>query len=283
MRTAVIEAASLHDLGKAHPHWQSALPAVSALCGGPWAKCPRVLAVDAKSNGDQTQREVIALRPGAVPLGDEKRRRGREDVTRWRWVIDARMQRAELDHLKGLDGVRWAGHVPFRPGLRHEAASAMAMWRRYRDGKAHYPALAVYLAAAHHGKVRTVLRATTDEGNDVCGVPREPNKLAFDSGQWLLDFSVAKDGAEGEWQDDNFVLAGHGWTGVVADLLGPWRAHDLTEVGVVPAEEPKRLGPFVLAYLEALVRVADWRASANPSQSIRPVDLNNATRASYDS
>ena len=39
LRVAVVEAAALHDLGKAHPQWQKALPAVSALPGGPWAKC----------------------------------------------------------------------------------------------------------------------------------------------------------------------------------------------------------------------------------------------------
>ena len=49
-RRAVVEAAGLHDLGKAHPQWQAALPALSALRGGPWAKCPRVLAVDATSS-----------------------------------------------------------------------------------------------------------------------------------------------------------------------------------------------------------------------------------------
>lgn len=32
----------------------------------------------------------------------------------------------------------------------------------------------------------------------------------------------------------------------------------------------RRLGPFALAYLEALVRVADWRASDAPSASIKP-------------
>ncbi|HAM58813.1 MAG TPA: hypothetical protein DCQ64_26725, partial [Candidatus Rokubacteria bacterium] len=82
-----------------------------------------------------------------------------------------------------------------------------------------------------------------------------------------------KDGAEGEWRENGFVLTGHGWTGLVADLLGPWRADDETEVGVLPQREPRRLGPFVLAYLEALVRVADWRASERPSASIKPEEV----------
>jgi len=272
-RAAVVEAAGLHDLGKAHPQWQGALPALSALKGGPWAKCPRVLAVDAKASDDEIRQRVVALRPDAVSLPEKLRRRGREDVVRLRWAIGERLRRDELDGLAKLDSVRWAGHVPFRPGMRHEAASALAMWKSYREGDALYPALAVYLAAAHHGKVRTVLRATTSEGDDVFGVRRDPDALDLLSERWPLDFSVAKDGAEGSWQDGEFVVTGHGWTGLVADLLGPWRSDDRSEVGAVPANEPRRLGPFVLAYLEALVRVADWRASEKPSESIKPAEV----------
>lgn len=272
-RRAVVEAAGLHDLGKAHPQWQTALPALSALQGGPWAKCPRVLAIDATSSDEEIRQSVVALRPDAVALPEEPRRRGREELVRLRWAVGEKLKREELDGLKQVAGVRWAGHVPFRPAMRHEAASALAMWKSYREGHAPYPALAVYLAAAHHGKVRTVLRATTNEADDVFGVRRDPDALDLLSRQWPLDFSVAKDGAEGSWHGGEFVITGHGWTGLVADLLGPWRSDDLSEAGVVPAHEPRRLGPFVLAYLEALVRVADWRASERPSESIKPAEV----------
>lgn len=273
VREAVIEAAGLHDLGKAHPRWQSALPAIlQPSPGEPWAKCPRVLAVEVTDNSRAVGKWVAATRPVAYFLGEE--RRERRGVT-LRWAIDDKLTRAELDSLKTIDGVRWAGHVAFRPGLRHEAASALAMWRRYRDSPhaRPYPALAVYLAAAHHGKVRTVLRAITDAGDDVFGVARDPDALELLAQRWPLDFSVAKDGAEGKWDGDRFALTGYGWTGLVADLLGPWSNDDKSEVGAVPADEPRQLGPFALAYLEALVRVADWRASETPSQSIRPSDI----------
>lgn len=274
-RRAVVEAAGLHDLGKAHPQWQAALPALSALQGGPWAKCPRVLAVDTKSSDEVIRQRVAALRPDAVALPEELLRRGREELVRLRWALGEKLKRDELDGLKQMDGVRWAGHVPFRPAMRHEAASALAMWKSYREGHAPYPALAVYLAAAHHGKVRTVLRATTNEADDVFGVRRDSDALDLLSKHWPLDFSVAKDGAEGSWHGGEFVITGHGWTGLVADLLGPWRSGDLSEAGVVPAHEPRRLGPFVLAYLEALVRVADWRASERPSESIKPAEVHS--------
>lgn len=279
-RQAVVEAAGLHDLGKAHPKWQAALPSGGMLGAGPWAKCPRVVAVDVRS-GDQAVRAAIAgLRPTALPLAPplHRSRRGAENrrgVVRLRWAVDQMLSRLELHELKGVPGVAWAGHVSFRPGMRHEAASALAMWKWYREGRASYPALAVYLAAAHHGKVRTVLRATSPEGDDVFGVGREPDTLHLDGQAWPLDFSVAADGAAGEWREGNFVLTDHGWTGLVADLLGPWRGkdEDSSEIGAVPEGEPRRLGPFALAWLEALVRVADWRASEHPSRSFKPGEL----------
>ncbi|MCL6105809.1 MAG: CRISPR-associated helicase Cas3' [Actinobacteria bacterium] len=270
LRTAVIEAAALHDLGKAHPQWQQTLPAADVLSGGPWAKCPRVVAVDCAANNQAILNTVLKLRPNALALADEQRKRGRKEVVRLRWVVDVKLNRDEIEKLKKVEGVLWAGHAPFRPGMRHEVASALAMWKHYRDKSAPYSALAIYLAAAHHGKVRTVLRAINNDGNDIFGVPPEPNSLNFLSQKWPLDFSVAKDGADGQWQNNHFILTGFGWTGLVADLLGPWRPEDKTEVGVVPEGEPRRLGPFVLAYLEALVRVADWRASENPSKRIKP-------------
>lgn len=273
LRTAVVEAAGLHDLGKAHPQWQSALPDRGGIPGALLAKCPRVLAVDVTVDSAVIRERVLTLRPHALPLPDERRRRGREDIVRLRWAVDEHLRREDLDQLRQLDGVRWAGHAQFRPGLRHEAASALAMWRRYREGRAPYPALAVYLAAVHHGKVRTVLRSTTGEADDVFGVRREPDTLVVGSERWTLDFSVAKDGAEGRWEGDEFVLTGYGWTGLVADLLGPWRPEEEGDAGVVAPSEPRHLGPFALAYLEALVRVADWRASESPSQSIKPSEV----------
>lgn len=271
-REAVLHAAALHDIGKAHPKWQDSLPAVPSADGKLWAKCPPVLAIDATAAHDGIRKRVHALRPGCLELPLASHQRGRERLHRLRFAVDSRLAKEELQDLRQIPEVRWAGHVPFRPGMRHEAASALAMWARYRADSSSFPALAVYLAAAHHGKVRTVLRSIS-EIEDVFGVPQDPAAINPDGSEWPMDFSVAKDGAEGRWEDDSFVVTGFGWTGLVSDLLGPWRPEDGSHVGVIPEVEPKRLGPFALAYLEALVRAADWRASSHPAKSIKPEEM----------
>lgn len=278
VRAAVVETSGLHDIGKAHPRWQEALPdwgGVSGYPAGLLAKTPRILAVDVLKTGDlsKVRGEVRKLRPTALQLSDRPSWRGPE-VVRLRWIVDDKPSSTDRAALKRLADVCWAGEPAFRPGLRHEVASALAMWWKYRTSdKKTYPALAVYLAATHHGKARTVLRSTGGEGDDVFGVRAEPGTLEIGTDRWPLDFSIAKDGADGRWDGSEFVLTGHGWTGLVADLLGPWRPEDKGDAGVVPETEPRHLGPFALAYLEALVRVADWRASEKPSASVKPSEV----------
>jgi CRISPR-associated endonuclease/helicase Cas3 len=150
----------------------------------------------------------------------------------------------------------------FRPGLRHEAASALAAWQKWIAGEEGWTALAVYLIAAHHGKVRTVLRTRIKKeagGDDVFGV-KGGDSLTLNG--WLdnrcvLDVSSKLFGGSGHWEEGGgFWLKAPGWVEVIAALL------DSDDCGGVLCDsELKGLGPFRLAMLEACVTIADTCAS----------------------
>jgi CRISPR-associated endonuclease/helicase Cas3 len=129
-----------------------------------------------------------------------------------------------------------------RPGFRHELASALAMLEHG------LPDLAVYLAAAHHGKVRLSIRSLPHEE-----VPTDPH-ARFARGVWHGDRLPSCDlGAGTEISETTLDLTymdlGHGPKGA------SWLARMLA------LRDDVEVGPFRLAFLEALLRVADWRAS----------------------
>jgi CRISPR-associated endonuclease/helicase Cas3 len=62
-RTAFITAAELHDIGKAHPIWQNALPQVNGTAKTLWAKAPHVFVLNGKNSADfrdSTERMLAA-------------------------------------------------------------------------------------------------------------------------------------------------------------------------------------------------------------------------------
>jgi len=136
-----------------------------------------------------------------------------------------------------------------RAYFRHELASALALlaqerWSRDAD-------LTAYLVAAHHGKVRMNLRA----------LPREPAPTdtdragaRFARGIWEGDDLKPVDLSGGErWAGGRLTLSlmELGWDDVTRESWTE-RTRDLLT----------RFGPFRLAWMETLVRMADWRASA---------------------
>lgn len=127
-----------------------------------------------------------------------------------------------------------------RVGFRHELASALAL---LQSGG---PDLEVYLVAAHHGKVRLSLRARPNE-------PQPHDERLFALGVWDGDVLPRVDlGAGVVVSSQPLSLEpmklGDGPT-------GPSWAHRTTRL-------LEQFGPFRLAFLEALVRIADWRATA---------------------
>lgn len=132
-----------------------------------------------------------------------------------------------------------------RPFFRHELASALA-WLDQHEYKSELTTdLVAYLIAAHHGKVRMSLRAMPGE-------EAPPEIRRFARGVWEGDPLPALD-FDGEHSPEiTLKLAlmemGEGEQGA------SWMERTLRLLG--------HHGPFRLAWLEALVRIADWRASA---------------------
>ena len=142
-----------------------------------------------------------------------------------------------------------------RAYFRHELASSLAFlahegWSRDAD-------LAAYLIAAHHGKVRLNLRPLPREAapKDDCAGSR------FARGVWEGDELPAFDLEGGErWEGGSLRLSimELGWDDISRESWAE-RTRELLA----------RLGPFRLAWLETLLRVADWRASAKEREGGR--------------
>lgn len=136
-----------------------------------------------------------------------------------------------------------------RPRFRHELASALA-WLARHDGEPGAD-LVAYLVAAHHGKVRLGLRSLPGEAR-----PDDAGRR-FARGIWDGDLVTGIRIGERETVPDTALALD------VAELGGG-------TTGRSWAERTQNLlehhGPFRLAWLEALVRVADWRASAREQE-----------------
>ena len=153
----------------------------------------------------------------------------------------------------------------FRPGFRHEALSLLCAWSFWPHGPKGLTALALYLIASHHGKVRTTLRSIGD-GGDLFGLLESDEPLllpGFADTPFAIDTSRKSFAGDGrfDWEGMAYIPEKPSWASIIDELLGPAWRDDSTTTNSVPVNEPRKLGPFCLAYIETLFRAADARAS----------------------
>lgn len=134
-----------------------------------------------------------------------------------------------------------------RRHFRHELASALAL--RALNGQLDFgdvQPLVAYLVAAHHGRVRMSIRPAPEEERP----SDSPQDARFALGVADSDMLPALDTPLGSLP------------GVTLELACMELGEDSWTDQVCRLRDDERLGPFRLGYLEALVRIADWRASA---------------------
>lgn len=194
-RSIVARASRLHDLGKAHSVWQTAIHKIEGTA-------------DADEPGKRNFEPVLA----------KSSRRG--------------------------------SLVFSQKGFRHELVSALAVLQNPELAGECDTDLIAYLVAAHHGKVRMRLQPTQhDNERSLRGV---------------IDGDVV-----------DSVDLGDGWKSPPTTVNLDFSHMGLTAEGQASwSERTQRLlheyGPFRLAWLEMLVRIADWRASTQIGLSAGP-------------
>lgn len=133
------------------------------------------------------------------------------------------------------------------PLFRHELASALALMGEGASAlDAHRETdLVIYLVASHHGRIRLSIRRPPEElGTD----DRAVTTLGIAPGSALPEVDL-------------------GDRTVPASRLRIPTGHDRYERRALALRDRPDLGPFRLAFLEMVVRCADWRASRNTGGS----------------
>ncbi len=207
---AVIRAAWWHDVGKAHPAFQGALFVMN----------------------------------DALDVNELWAKSGRRGYLRYQ-VSSGKLPADYVDEVASTDAVLTAAQ--YRPGFRHELASAIAWLQQYPCEE--NADLIAYLIAAHHGKVRLSIRSMPNE-------QRPPNtEQLFARGIWEGDClpavkigNVEQDVSEEVSLSLECMRLGNSNSGF------SWLSRSIAL--------RDQYGPFRLAFLETLVRVADWRGSA---------------------
>ena len=165
----------------------------------------------------------------------------------WQQAALATAPDDERDDLQsGGPFAKTGNRTPLRfdpPFFRHELASALALMSEGASalGDHRETDLVIYLVASHHGRIRLSIRRPPDElGTD----DRAITTLGIAPGSELPEVDLGD------------------WTIPESRLRIP-TGHDRYERRALALRDRPDLGPFRLAFLEMVVRSADWRASRN--------------------
>lgn len=192
LRAAAIDAARLHDIGKAHEVFRRSVGAVARTAG-------------------------VSL-PG--------------------------------DEVFAKSGVPRARLLHDRPNFRHELASALCLLGEGASALGQHGEvdLTVYLVAAHHGRVRIGIRSLPGDREDgrICA-------LGVIDGEQMPSIALSDTEVPASVLDLGVMSLGGGGAG------RSWAERALA------LRDRSDIGPFRLGFLEAVVRLADWRASATPT------------------
>lgn len=224
-----------HDAGKAHPVFQAAIADAARELGGSTAGRRDL----AKAPADAWRRPPYPQRPGF-----------RHELVSTLLMFEL-LFRARPDH-PGLAAVHAPllsaiGAPPMTP-TPDEHASETALSAELAALSVDDLDLALYLVCAHHGKVRTSWSTTPNDQTEGHG-----GIHGVCDGDVVGGFELSDRMGRPATVPDLRVSLAPAALGLNARYGASWsdRVFGLLE----------RLGPFSLAYLEGLFRVADWRAS----------------------
>lgn len=262
-------AARWHDRGKGHESFVANLKpeflkaAQSQLGGEPAAKAP-----DGKMQG-QAKRDPgkdawRRDRPRAANPDDRRRPGFRHELASSLAILET-LSQAHPNHAafawpQGLDKSWFDQQIAPEPRSLVTGPAAQELAALSKEDFD----LLLYLVAAHHGKVRMSLRSAPDDARtdvpDPCPSNERQARGVRDNDE--LEACKLPDENGRDMEAPKVTLSLDPMELGLSTRYGPsWRER---MQGLL-----ERLGPFRLAYLEALLRVADWRASRGEDENAR--------------
>jgi CRISPR-associated endonuclease/helicase Cas3 len=237
LRQALTVAARWHDWGKMHPVFQSGI-------------ADEIDHPEDRTSMPEDQRRKVP-RPTSFALCDAVAKAPDEFWQRYSRVTRPHTPEGDQEQRRTVRR------------FRHELASVLGVITLRSEGRlppdwkvltAQQQVVALYVIVAHHGKVRMSVRTMPDEAP----APPEPGRLF----------------AAGLWDGDTLPAADLGLSEAVEPVvlrLAPMRlgSPDSWSASVLRLRDSPELGPLRLAYLEAVLRAADCRASAEADQERR--------------